>query len=92
MKPLVKPSPNLNGTPDCDLVNQYMSVANTARELLDNLAKASPHGRDYPPDYIYKHGDLSEAREAFGERYRTILALEEEFVRMAVSLHRGEDK
>lgn len=47
MRNALSPRVNLNGTDAQALYDQQNSVVFAARVLLDALAKATPHGRDY---------------------------------------------
>jgi len=86
MRTLMLPTVNLNGSPRSDLISQHIEVANAARALLEALAKASPHGRDYPSD----PATLQEARAVHSQYYRGVLTIEEDYLRTALAIHRGE--
>lgn len=55
------PIVNINGDRADDLFAQYIGVANAATDLLDALAKARPHGRNYQ---LNPEGDFGEAMAA----------------------------
>jgi hypothetical protein len=86
MKPLIPPVVNLNGNSRADLIEQNMEVSKAARALLESLMRASPHGRNYPAL------GFNQAREAHFERSYVVSQIEEEYLQMALAIHKGEDK
>jgi len=86
MKPLIPPVVNLNGDTRADLIAQYSEVAKAARALLESMARSAPHGRNYPAL------GFNNAREAHFERWRVVAQLEEEYMQMALAIHKGEDQ
>jgi hypothetical protein len=47
MDNLIVPTVNINGTDGKVLFDRYLDIMNKANELLDMMAEATPHGRDY---------------------------------------------
>jgi len=86
MRPLVAPFVNLNGDSRADLIEQNMEVSKAARALLESLMRASPHGRNYPTLGFHQ------AREANFERSRVVSQIEQDYLQMALTIHKGEDK
>lgn len=69
------PQVNLNGTDADSLIAQQVGVMNAARELMDAMRQASPHGRDYQ---TLPAGTWEKAR---AEQFRQFEAVEEIFKR-----------
>lgn len=86
MIPLSKPTVNLNGTSRSELIAQNMAVANAARALIEAMAQATPHPRDYPL------GNHPNARVAHNNRWRAVAAIEDEYIKLALAIHKGEDE
>jgi hypothetical protein len=59
---LVYPTVNMNGTDGKELFNQYRAVYEAFEPLMDALAGARPHGRDYQTMPV---GSYETAREQY---------------------------
>jgi hypothetical protein len=86
MSHLVPPTVNLNGTSRDELVAQQRAVIKALDVLIDKMAKASPHPRDWqlaPQEYI-------PAKEAWRNRVLAIRALRLEVIAHATTIRYGE--
>jgi len=45
---VIKPVVNINGTSGVELFEQWTKVHGSAKDLVDALIAATPHGRDFP--------------------------------------------
>lgn len=87
MKPLIPPTPNLNGNTGTSLINQLTGIMSALDQVNKAFASASDiiHGRNFQ---TLKDGDRirNEAEIAWIERRIMIEQLHNELLRMALSI------
>jgi len=81
MKPLVKPTVNLNGSSRDSLVEANANAASAIRKALETVVESKPHGRDFQIN-----GGYEEANEAWHERYIKLVTIAQEFEDLAIVL------
>lgn len=82
--PLVPPQVNINGTSAEDLVDQQRSVLSLIDLLMEAMAKASPHGRDWQ----FEGGEhlFGICRKAWLQRRAMLEVLRKEIETYAISI------
>ena len=71
MQKLIAPLIHLNGDTRADLLVQHRLILDAARDLMEVMRKARPHGRTYLPN-------------AFNERYNAVNQIFEDFEEMTL--------
>lgn len=51
IRPIIRPTVNINGTSRDELVDQRRAVADALRDVVETMGHMVPNGRDYPGDY-----------------------------------------
>ncbi len=82
------PTINLNGTSAEDLFAQYHAVWQAADALHEALAKAMPHGRDYPKSGDHISDSYQNARDQHDARIRAVQCIKADMVAIGQSLAR----
>jgi hypothetical protein len=82
MQKLIAPLIHMNGDTRADLLVQHRLVLDAARDLMEVMRKARPHGRNYLPNG--EHYDFTRARDAFNERYNAVNQIFEDFEEMTL--------
>lgn len=85
---MIKPIPNLNGSDVNDLLTPRLQAYTALQEVRGHLAKACPHGRDYP--LAFERAD--EDRKAHFARLQQIDKLAKEILDEAVSIRLDFDQ
>lgn len=71
---MIRPVPNINGTPANDLANQMVDVVEALDHAMEVMRKWQPHGRDYQiggdyqadhAEYMRRHLVLSEMADQY---------------------------
>ena len=88
MTNLINPTLNLNGSDPAYLVNQRRQAMDCLNDAIEALARAAPHGRDYPGDYDRCITD----RETHFIRIQAIKAISEAIYAEAIAIQEGARK
>ncbi len=81
---LVVPCVNINGTSKDDLVNQLQTAYMACETLMNALAAAAPHGRDYQTVSQELYLD---ARRQHDQRMRVVKQMQVELIDLAVAVN-----
>ena len=82
MQKLIAPLINMNGDTRADLLVQHRLILDAARDLMEVMRKARPHGRNYVPNG--EHYNVDRARDAFNERYNAVNQIYEDVQEMMI--------
>ena len=84
MNDLVKPVLNINGTPGSDLIEHRMNARVLLENLIFELQRIAPNGRDYPGDT----DRLEHDRAVHFRRLGALRTLHDDLTKEALALHR----
>ena len=80
------PTVHLNGTSREELEKQQMNVYNASRKLLEALACASPHARDY---YVQDDMAAIEASREYSARFDAVAKIHNEAMEMLIAIQKA---
>jgi hypothetical protein len=88
-KKIVMPAINWNGTDGNDLINQYRTTYEAFQPLLDAMAKATPHGRDYQ---TLPAGTFEKAQKQHTDMILKLVDIQDTITAIALDLIRQQDE